>query len=315
MSKIIKRIKLFISLSLIVAIAVVSYKVYDVMSDSLFDTGVDETATPLSNIDTLSKKSESFNALLIGTDASGELTDALMLVNVDKKEKTIRMLSIPRDTKVTVDGKNRKINSCYRLGGLDLLLSEIKELTHAPINYYALIEPGTLASIVDSLGGVEYEVERDMHYSDPVQDLYIDLEKGVQVLNGDQAEQYCRFRSYVMGDLERTKSQQRFFKALFEQKLNLKYVTKLNSLYNAIADNVKTNVSFKDIAENLSVMQMITGENQIQAIETPGTFNDMQKEGISYYLIRDDDLERLRIICFDYFDGTYQPEFDEIDND
>ena len=240
---------------------------------------------------------ESFNALLVGTDKSGEMTDTIMLVNVNTDTEKIHMLSIPRDTKVKVDGKNRKINSCYHRGGLELLVTKVKELTNAPIHYYAIIGTGTLAQIVDALGGVEYEVERDMYYNDPVQDLHIDLEKGMQTLNGEQAEQYCRFRSYVMGDLTRTECQQKFLKALLKQKLKLKYVTKVYSLYEAVNENIETNVTMSDIVSNLSIMSMISDESQIECIETPGTYNDMKKDGISYYLIEDEYLDELQSIC------------------
>ena len=172
------------------AMIFILYKADGIMSKTYFGKTSDST---LINLDAV-EDSSSFNLLLIGTDKSGLMTDAIMLVNVDKTEKKIRLLSIPRDTRVTVEGKRRKINSCYMRGGIDLLLDEIKQLTCAPINYYALIKPGMLADIVDRLGGVEYEVERDMKYSDPSQDLYIDLEAGKQILNGDMAEQYCRFR-------------------------------------------------------------------------------------------------------------------------
>lgn len=308
-----KKIKLFFALLCVILITVIAVKLYGALSEPIFDTGIDDVAIPLTNIDYSKEAKSSFNALLIGTDASGELTDALMLVNIDKKDKTISMLSIPRDTKIKVDGKNRKINSCYRKGGLDLLLSEIKNLTQAPIHYYAIIEPGALADIVDSLGGVQYNVEQNMHYSDPAQDLYIDLEKGEQLLSGDQAEQYCRYRSYTMGDIERTQCQQKFFKALFEQKLNIKYVTKLSPLYNAVSENVKTNITFRDIVENITVMQMITDESQIRTFETPGTFNDMKKEGVSYYLIKGKHLSELRTICIDNFDGFADIESEQND--
>ena len=294
-----KKSTLFLLLIIAAALTLVIYKVDGLMSRSYFGKNNNDAIV---NLDSVSD-SGSFNALLIGTDKSGQLTDAIMLVNVNKTEKKIRMLSIPRDTKVTVDGKKRKINSCYAKGGIDLLLEEVKELTDAPINYYAIIQPGALAQIVDSLGGVEYEVEQDMHYSDPSQDLYIDLEAGLQTLSGDQAEQYCRYRSYTMGDLERTRAQQKFFKALFEQKLKLKYVTKLKSVYDAVAQNLETNVTFKDIASNISVMQMLTDPSQIECIEVPGEFNDMKKDGVSYYLILNEDLEQLRSICAEYFNG------------
>ncbi len=241
-----------------------------------------------------------FNVLLIGSDASGKIADAIMLININESEGKISLLSIPRDTKIYVNGKYRKINSSY-VQGADSLIDSVKQLTGVTINYYAAIEPGTLGAIVDSLGGVEYTVEKDMHYSDPAQDLYIDLKKGTQMLNGQQAEQYCRYRQYVMGDYERTQAQQRFFKALFEQKLNTKNITKIYSLYNTLEGKLQTNVTISDIIKNIGIVKMLKDGAQIQCYDCPGEFNDMKRDGISYYIIENKDLNNLRNLCIEEF--------------
>ena len=247
-----KKTKLVIFFLLfIVSLVIISgYKIDNFLSNNYFGVKTDDT---LINIDKVTDSSN-FNVLLIGTDKSSVRTDAIMLVNVNKQNKTISMLSIPRDTKVTVNDKTCKINVCFAKGGVDLLAENVKKLTGAPINYYAVIKPGMLGDIVDCLGGVEYTVEKDMKYTDESQDLYINLKKGKQILNGDQAEQYCRYRSYVMGDLERTRAQQKFFKALFEQKLKLKYVTKIKSVYDAMSNNLESNVTLKDSMYQIDLM-------------------------------------------------------------
>lgn len=306
MSKLKKnRIILIVIMTVLVlaAVGTVIYKVNEMITEPLFNSGIKQNSA-IVNLTQADEKS--FNALLIGTDAGGENTDALMIVHVDKENKKIRMLSIPRDTRVTVNGRRCKINSCYHRGGLELLFEKIKELTAIDINYYALIKPGTLGEIVDCLGGVEYDVEQNMKYSDPVQGLYIDLKKGLQTLDGDKAEQYCRYRSYVMGDITRTQSQQKFFKALFEQKLDIKYATKINDVYSIISDKVKTNVSFKDIMYNTSVLQLITSGDQIECYDVPGEYNDMEKDGVSYYLIEGKDVTELKELCAQYFGGSYK---------
>lgn len=294
-------------LTLGLVLIIIAVIIFNAVNNSRSDN-TEQSDNPKSDIsvklDDLSDKS-SFNVLLIGTDAGGYHTDAIMLVNVNKENKTITMLSIPRDTKVTVDDRKMKINSCCTRYGFDVLIDEIKQLTYAPVHYYAMIQPGTLSKLVDCLGGVEYTVEQDMFYSDPTQDLYIDLKEGKQTLNGDEAEQYCRYRSYVMGDLNRTQCQQKFFKALMQQKMKLKYIVKIKSLFDIVENNVDTNVTFNDIMSNISLMQMISDEDQIECVDVPGKFNDMSKEGVSYYLIYNEDLRELREICADKFMGTY----------
>lgn len=279
---------------LLVLVVLLAARVHTLMADPLFD---DIASTD--SVDAL-KNSASFNALLVGVDNSGALADAIMLVNVNKTNKQISLLSIPRDTRIYLDGNYCKINSSFSKG-VDTLVDEVKKLTGVYVNYYAVISPGTLEAIVDRLGGVEYTVEKDMYYSDPSQQLEIELKAGSQILDGQQAEQYCRYRQYVMGDYERTQAQQRFVKALFEQKLSVKYIPAIYDLYHELEDKVQTNVSLSDILSNIDVVRILSSDGGIACFDAPGKFNDMQKEGVSYYIIKDDDLNELRNLCLTHF--------------
>lgn len=251
------------------------------------------------SIDT-TESTNSFNALLVGADASGVLADAILLVNINTKTSTASILSIPRDTKIYRNGKYQKINACLA-GGIDCLIDEVKKLTGVQINYYAAISVGTLADIVDALGGVYYNIERDLKYSDPDQNLYINLKAGYQHLNGDMAEQYCRYRGYVMGDLERTHSQQKLITALVNQKINVKNIPNIYKAYVKVQDKVKTNVSINDIVSNIKCLQIFSNEQNIVCYDAPGEYNDLKKEKISYYLVESDNLNKLRNICIEHF--------------
>ncbi len=299
-----RNIVLIIIMSVLTAVAaaVTAYAVSRFLSRPVFDDGVTD-GTALENV--TEPEGKSFNALIIGVDAGGQNTDTIMLARVDRERDKISLLSIPRDTRVEVNGRKRKINSCYGTGGLKLLFEKVRELTMTDINYYCVIKPNVLKEVVDCLGGVYYEVERDMKYSDPVQDLYIDLEKGYQLLDGDKAEQYCRYRSYVMGDLTRTQAQQRFVKALLSQKLNIGSAAKVKELYGIVSENIVTNVTVGDIVSNAFVFNMLKNDGQIECVEVPGEYNDMEKDGVSYYLIEDESLTELREICAGQFGGSY----------
>lgn len=248
------------------------------------------------------KENEPFNVLLLGCDVSKIRTDTIMMINVDPEAKTIRFLSIPRDTKIRIYGNYQKINASVPLGGYDLLFKNLKEITGAPIHYYVSISPGTFAKIVDALGGVEYNVEQNMYYSDPKQGLYINLKKGQQTLNGNQAEQYCRFRRYAMGDITRTEHQQKFLVELLKQKLQLQYITKIPDIFDVIREDIKTNITPVTVLDNLEIAKMFAGGSvAMETVETPGHYNDMHVEGISYYLI---DKEKVLEICKDKFLGS-----------
>lgn len=213
------------------------------------------------------------NMLLLATDKGGLLTDTIMLASIDTKRKTFNVLSIPRDTRVTIGSStNNKINAVYasakKDGRVDAVISKIKELTGLPINYYAVVHPDGFRNIIDILGGVYVDVPQRMKYSDPDQGLYIDLQPGYQLLNGDKAEQFCRFRSYPTGDLGRVQAQQAFIKALYEQKLNAELFTKIDDIFEAIEKNLDTNVALYNVADLIPVIQTFTKEG-IHTYEMP----------------------------------------------
>lgn len=264
----------------------------------LFRPVEEQTSRTRVDVQSAEEKS-SINILLLGCDASGVRPDSILLVHVDGGEGRISLLSLPRDSKVLYEDKTRKLNTVMVLDGEAALEQKISELTGVNIDYYVCLKTGTFAKVVDALGGVEYTVEQDMYYSDPAQDLYIDLEAGTQTLNGEQCEQYCRYRSYVMGDLTRTQNQQKLLDALIRQKMTPGYIVKLPAIYNIIKENARTDITLGDISLYLPLVRsMSEGELEIERLDCPGEYNDMEKEGVSYYQI---DQNALYNLCLEHF--------------
>ena len=252
-----------------------------------------QTAKPVT------ERGERINVLLLGCDESGLRTDSIMLVGADSGTGQVTMLSLPRDSKVRFNDRTRKLNSALVYGDIGLLLDTVEELTGVPIDYYIRIKTGVFADIVDALGGVEYTVEQDMRYSDPEQDLYIDLKAGTQTLSGAQCEQYCRYRRYLMGDYTRAQKQRELLSALVRQKLNIGSLAKLPALYNIIKENAETNITPADVAGHIGMLRMLIGkELNIETLDTPGAYNEMEIEGVSYYLV---DREALQSLCQSHF--------------
>ncbi len=212
------------------------------------------------------------NVLLIGSDKGGYNTDTIMLMSYDVDDNKIKILSIPRDTKVNINGKTHKINASVAYGGDALLFENVKGLTGAPINYYAKVDLAGFKRIIDILGGVEFDVPQNMKYTDPYQGLKINLKKGVQMLDGEKAEQLIRFRRYVMGDLERTKVQRDFMKALIEQKANKELIAKAPALFKEIAPYVQTNFSAPDFVANIHLIDNLVNVkgDSIEMFQLPG---------------------------------------------
>ena len=194
------------------------------------------------------------NILVIGQ--SQNLTDTLMVCSYDPKPQDACMLSIPRDTFV---GRNRnyatgydKINSIYQIDP-NKLVEKVNEITGLNIKYYVKVDTKGLRDLVDSVGGIDFDVPIDMDYDDASQNLHIHLKAGYQHLNGDKAEQVVRFRhnndgsSYPMEygdqDIGRMKTQRAFITQVVKQLVRAENITKVDEFIKIANNNVETNFS------------------------------------------------------------------------
>jgi len=239
-------------------------------------------AVDKANIAAIKQETGTIHFLLAGTDKGGLRTDSIMVASYDMKTKKVMIMSVLRDTRVYVKGSFRKINAAFALGKTDLLLKTLKETYGMDINYYITIDNKAFVNVIDTLGGVDIDVPYNMNYDDPYQDLHIHLKKGMQHLNGAKAEQFVRWRKNntgpSIGDIERVKNQQTFMTAIFDQKMNLATVGKVNDLFKVIQKKVNTNLTLN---ECLAFIPALKG-NAITTIEMPGEAK--MAYGASYYL-------------------------------
>ena len=194
------------------------------------------------------------NVLVVGKDSVAVNTDTILIATLHTDTGKISLMSVPRDTKATVNGRNMKINAVYGYAQMndmkaeETLIDAVSEISKIKINYYAIINLVAFRDIVDALDGVEYELKRDYDYEDPYQDLYIHLKAGRQTLNGKAAEGLVRFRAdYPRADLERVEVQQDFIKELIKQKLNIMYIAKIPTVYSTVSQNVVSNLTVDDV--------------------------------------------------------------------
>ena len=204
------------------------------------------------------EKDESISVLVLGVskDISVTLTDTIMVCEYNPRTNKASMMSISRDTFV---GRNEatakatdKLNSIYAQSGIDGVLKKVNKITGLDLENYIIVNNNALIEIVDSIGGVEFDVPIDMEYDDPTQDLHIRLKKGVQEIDGEEAEWLLRFRhnndgssypaEYGDNDTGRMKTQRDFIKATVDQAISFKNVFRINRITNAIFDNVETNL-------------------------------------------------------------------------
>ena len=204
------------------------------------------------------KEKELQDIYLLVMGKSENMTDTIMVVKYSAKNQSASMLSIPRDTFTGDDEKRArasdKINSKYINGGAQDTLKEVNELTGLNIRYYLIVDTKALRDLVDAIGGVEFDVPIDMDYDDVTQALHIHIKKGLQLLNGEQAEGVVRFRhnnnytsypvSYGDNDLGRMRTQREFLKILLKQLMKPTNITKINNLLKIAQEEVETNIDW-----------------------------------------------------------------------
>ena len=197
--------------------------------------------------------------LLLGTDVSfdekGEpvfnikgRTDSILLIRLDPIRYKATILSIPRDSFIPVPGYGQqKINAANVLGGIDLVKKALKDLTGKEIDYYLLIDPAATIKLVDLLGGIKINVEKNMFYTDRAQNLFIDLKQGEQKLSGKQAHDYIRFRHDAMGDIGRVERQQKFIESIFYTLARPSNIVKAPVALKVIFSYISTDLSLSTI--------------------------------------------------------------------
>lgn len=208
----------------------------------------------IAELDVHVEKHERKNVLVVGSDKSGVLADVIMIFSFSDENDPVNVVSIQRDTEVTVDGYSWKINSTYQLG-LERFVSIVKDVTEIPIHDYIVVNFKAVENVIDLLGGVDFNVPQDMDYEDPYQDLYIHLRGGYQHLNGAKALQLLRFRGYPMADIQRTQVQRDFIMAVFEQKVKAENVSKIEPIFNAVSKNIQSSLSVNEVLEYATMAQ------------------------------------------------------------
>ena len=196
--------------------------------------------------------------LLCGVDEDGTRTDTMVLLYLDRNGKSLRLLSLPRDTMVNRDNPVPKLNGAYGANGgakgdqkqgMKVLMDYVKDLVGYRPDGYILLDLNCFEDLVDAMGGVTYDVPMDMYYNDPTQELYIDLKAGTQKLNGREAMWLVRYRSgYAMADLERVEVQRDFLAAAVRQ---WKSVTRLPRIPYAgwlLLTHAETDLSWRNLS-------------------------------------------------------------------
>jgi len=244
--------KFLLILLLLIILGIVAYFIYGTFKNGggtqgLVATAMGQTKEDIENL-------EPFSALLLGS--SQNMTDTIMIFKYNPQTQKAYLISIPRDTYTgynkTYATASDKINCLYQGEHIDKTLNAVNRVTGLDLKYYVIVDTDALKALVDTIGGVYFNVPIDMKYTDKKQNLYINLKAGYQLLDGDKAEQVVRFRhnsdgtsySFEYGDNDtgRMKTQRNFLKAVMKQTLTPTNILKIGNFIDIAQTYVKTNI-------------------------------------------------------------------------
>ncbi|MEI4832224.1 LCP family protein [Bacillus sp. FJAT-53711] len=233
---------------------------------------------------------DNISILIMGVDESeqrksqyGEAvrTDALLLATINKDDKSVKLVSIPRDSRVYIPSRKKldKITHAHVFGGVESTRDTVERFLNVPVDYYVKFNFESFIKIVDSLGGIDIDVPVTFTEQDSKDQAgAIHLEKGYQHLNGEQALALARTRK-IDSDAMRGQRQQLVIEAIAKKALSVKSITKLSSLLDAVDKNLKTNLTFDDM---LGIAKNMAGTDlNIEKMQVQGT--DKRINGIYYY--------------------------------
>lgn len=247
------------------------------------------------------KNADMYTVLIAGQADPDYNTDTILLASYDVASQKVTVVNIPRETMVNVPWDIKTIGSVYQYyGGGDEGMLRLREVVtdlfgFAP-DYTIRIDLDAFGEIVDTIGGVNFDVPLDMDYEDPAQDLSIHINQGYQTLDGQQAMGVVRFRigengenGYANGNIGRIDTQQAFLRAMADQILQIQNISQISQIAEILAKIINTDLSASNIL--WFMQQAILGGldvQDIQFITLPGEGAHYRSQTfqveISYYL-------------------------------
>ncbi|MDD4022990.1 MAG: LCP family protein [Synergistales bacterium] len=226
------------------------------------------------------------NLLLVGLDeVPGEdfnRSDSIAFVSIDIDDKVVRMLSLPRDTRVQIPDRGwQKLNHAYAYGGVDLLKTTLVNYLGVPILYHVIVNLDSFPELVDLIGGVTINVPKRLRYTDKAGGVHIDIPAGEQHMDGKTALGYVRFRHDALGDIGRVERQQVFMMAVFRKMKDPSMITKVPELIRQSLRLVKTNLTLSQAVQLASYLKDLDPSRTVFRT-LPG--KSAYISGISYWL-------------------------------
>lgn len=254
---------------------------------------------------------DNFSVLIMGIDDSekrgfGEnsRTDALMLATVNQDERSVKLLSIPRDSYVYIPevGYETRINHAHAFGGPKATIETVENLFEVPIDYYVSVNFNVLIDVVDALGGINIEVPYAFSEQDSKDRAgAIQLEAGPQILNGEEALALARTRK-LDNDIERGKRQQEIIKSVISRAASVGSISKYDDVFESVGSNMKTDLVFGEIKylAEFGIKDSLT----IESLTLSGE-DYWGNGGAYYYKLDESELENTKTALQNHLDHFY----------
>lgn len=295
-------LKVTVLLTLSLAICATAYGVYltkkaEHAANTAFEE-IEERKKPEQREVKVEPEEDNVSILILGVDdsekraqgADNSRTDALLLATLNNKTKTVKLVSIPRDSYVYIPyvGYSDKINHAHAYGGTLATIESVEGLFDIPIDYYVRMNFNAFIDVVDALGGIEAEVPYAMLEKDEFDRNTVNLKPGLQTLDGREALALARTRKQD-NDIERGKRQQEIIKAIAAKAASFTSITKYDDILEAVGNNMKTDMSFNEMKSFFSYLT--SGMPRIDTLTLDGY--DDWSTGIYYYKLNTETVEEI----------------------
>ncbi len=234
---------------------------------------------------------EVFEEVEKGTKVIKGRSDTIVILSCNPFNNTLNILNVPRDTKINIPGHgSEKINFLNSIGGPIFAKKCIEKLLNIKIDNYVMVNVQGLNKIIDEIGGIVIDVPQKMQYQDVTAMLNIDLSPGRQVLNGQQAVGFVRFRHDNLGDIGRIQRQQTFMRAVIKKLLDPITFTKLPEIISIYKKIIITDLKSKEVIKIANFIRNVPNSNQSIVI-LPGEFGHYNKVG--YWIPNQEEINKI----------------------
>ncbi|MGW9964256.1 LCP family glycopolymer transferase [Staphylococcus hominis] len=220
----------------------------------------------------------------------GQRSDSIVLMSINPKDNKTVMVSVPRDTRTEIVGHDstEKINHAYAYGGPKMAVNSLEKLMDVPVDHYIAINMDGVKTVVDEIGGVDIVSDATFKFHN------YQFEKGKKYhMDGDQALTYMRSRKEegAGGDGGRQLRQQQVITSVAKEAFSMNSVTKLNSIFKAAQDNLRTDLSFIELNKFRS--DYSKADNNVERLIIDGQ-DDKGDDGLYYFYPNKDSLNEVK---------------------